>query len=37
MFTGSDWLSFAMSVGFVAAAALYVAVGGASLTRAARD
>jgi hypothetical protein len=37
MFTGSDWLSFAMSVGFVAAAALYVAVGGASLTRAVRD
>ncbi|WP_431246506.1 hypothetical protein [Leifsonia xyli] len=33
MFTGSDWLSFAMSAGFVAAAALYVAVGAASLMR----
>lgn len=31
MFTGSDWLSFAMSVGFVAAAALYVAVGATAL------
>lgn len=33
MFTGSDWLSFAMSVGFVAAAALYVAVGASALAR----
>lgn len=33
MFTGSDWLSFAMSVGFVAAAALYVAVGAIALAR----
>lgn len=33
MFTGSDWLSFLMSVGFVAAAALYVAVGAGALVR----
>jgi hypothetical protein len=33
MFTGSDWLSFAMAVGFVAAAALYVAVGAGALAR----
>jgi hypothetical protein len=33
MITGSDWLSFAMSVGFVVAAGLYVAVGAAALTR----
>jgi hypothetical protein len=33
MFTGSDWLSFAMSIGFVAAAALYVAVGASALAR----
>lgn len=33
LFTGNDWLSFAMSVGFVAAAALYVAVGASALTR----
>ena len=33
MFTGSEWLSFLMSVGFVVAAALYVAIGAAALTR----
>jgi FtsH-binding integral membrane protein len=33
MLTGSDWLSFAMSVGFVAAAVLYVAVGARALVR----
>ena len=33
MITGSDWLSFAMSVGFVAAAALYIAVGARALAR----
>ena len=33
LFTGSDWLSFVMSVGFVVAAALYIAVGAAALTR----
>ena len=33
MMTGSDWLSFAMSVGFVVAAALYVAVGARALVR----
>lgn len=33
MLTDSAWLSFAMSVGFVAAAALYVAVGARALTR----
>lgn len=33
MLTDSGWLSFAMSVGFVAAAALYVAVGATALTR----
>jgi hypothetical protein len=33
MMTGSDWLSFAMSVGFVAAAVLYVAIGAAALAR----
>jgi hypothetical protein len=33
MLTDSGWLSFAMSVGFVAAAALYVAIGAQSLTR----
>lgn len=34
MFTGSGWLSFAMSVGFVVAAALYVVVGATALLRA---
>jgi hypothetical protein len=33
LFTGNDWLSFLMSVGFVAAAALYIAVGAAALMR----
>ncbi|MBN9630520.1 MAG: hypothetical protein J0I18_07920 [Actinobacteria bacterium] len=33
MFTGSAWLSFAMSVGFVAAAALYIAIGAGALVR----
>ena len=33
LFTGSDWLSFLMSVGFVVAAALYIAVGAAALAR----
>jgi FtsH-binding integral membrane protein len=33
MMTGSGWLSFLMSVGFVAAAALYVAVGASALLR----
>jgi hypothetical protein len=33
MMTGNDWLSFAMSVGFVAAAGLYVAVGASALVR----
>jgi hypothetical protein len=30
MFTGNDWLSFLMSVGFVAAAALYLATAAAA-------
>ncbi|MGH1525519.1 hypothetical protein ACRAWC_16320 [Leifsonia sp. L25] len=34
MFTGSGWLSFLMSAGFVAAAALYVVVGASALLRA---
>ncbi|WP_158866804.1 hypothetical protein [Leifsonia sp. AG29] len=33
MFTDSGWASFLMSVGFVAAAALYVAVGARALTQ----
>lgn len=33
MMTGNDWLSFAMAVGFVVAAALYVAVGASALVR----
>jgi len=33
MLTGNDWLSFLMSVGFVAAAALYVGVGASALVR----
>lgn len=33
MLTDSGWLSFAMSVGFVAAAALYVGVGAVALVR----
>jgi hypothetical protein len=33
MITDSGWLSFAMSVGFIAAAGLYVAVGAQALTR----
>ncbi|NNC12186.1 hypothetical protein HII28_09890 [Planctomonas sp. JC2975] len=33
MITDSGWLSFAMSVGFVVAAALYIGVGAAALTR----
>ena len=33
MLTDSGWLSFAMSVGFVAAAALYVAIGAQALLR----
>lgn len=33
MFTDSGWMSFLMSVGFVAAAALYVAIGASALTR----
>ncbi|MGA0567444.1 hypothetical protein ACO2Q7_08940 [Rathayibacter sp. KR2-224] len=31
MFTGNDWLSFLMAVGFVASAALYVMTGAAAL------
>ncbi|WP_052226251.1 hypothetical protein [Microbacterium mangrovi] len=34
MITDSGWLSFAMSVGFVADAALYIAVGARALSRA---
>ncbi|MGN6128415.1 MAG: hypothetical protein ACTHON_17805 [Humibacter sp.] len=33
MFTGSGWLSFVMSLGFIVAAALYVAVGAGALVR----
>ena len=33
MLTGNEWLSFAMSLGFVVAAALYVAVGASALVR----
>ncbi|HKT57321.1 MAG TPA: hypothetical protein VJR25_11165 [Microbacterium sp.] len=33
MLTDSGWLSFLMSVGFVAAAALYVAIGATAMTR----
>lgn len=33
MFTGNGWLSFLMSVGFVAAAGLYIAVGAGALAR----
>jgi len=33
MFTGNDWLSFLMAVGFIVAAALYVVVGAAALVR----
>lgn len=34
MLTDSGWLSFAMSVGFIAAAALYVGIGAGALVRA---
>ena len=33
MFTANNWMSFLMSVGFVAAAALYVVVGAGALVR----